>query len=500
VVTISGVTNGTFNGSGVTAINATHTITVPNSTAFTVPVNCTAAPNAAGVAGAQIVGGNTLEVNDPSMINVGYTQPAGSTTLTVTANGPETNVLVPGTNINFSSIALGNPCTITTSGAHGLSTGTIVSIINVDGGVFSPAINATYTVTVNTANTFTVPVNCTTVSTNGTGSALRTIKSKVYLDFLSGGTMPADNTYMVQTRNGTTNFTVTTADTPVAARSGNVLIPRIVSSYTPISGNTIVQYNTNTNHALQANTLVWVDAPVINTTPVRDAEYRVSVATDEDHFQTLSQPASLNGGTYPNPAGASNNVVLWPLSPPPTGRAGVVTINQSTFSLGSTEGTLTQSPLNAPTVFNFFFPDYKFPGALADNGLDSPEFQLTTDSNVVNLTNSLTNTFISANAGNANVNGLCSFNNGNGAVVMDLGPYMTVGDTSNVGIPGLVDKLAALLVGAPLLDNTKTAIVNFVANTTNFPLSGTPTPAQKRDRVRAIIHLIVTSAEYAVQK
>ena len=54
-------------------------------------------------------------------------------------------------------------------------------------------------------------------------------------------------------------------------------------------------------------------------------------------------------------------------------------------------------------------------------------------------------------------------------------------------------------MGAPLETATKTTIVNFVANNTNFPYT-TPTPLQKRDRVRAIVHLIITSAEYAVQK
>jgi hypothetical protein len=46
----------------------------------------------------------------------------------------------------------------------------------------------------------------------------------------------------------------------------------------------------------------------------------------------------------------------------------------------------------------------------------------------------------------------------------------------------------------------KTVIVNFTANTTNFPMSATPTNTQMRDRVRAIVHLIVTSPEYAIQK
>ncbi|MDZ4289777.1 MAG: DUF1800 family protein, partial [Prosthecobacter sp.] len=500
VVTISGVSGGTYtNGT----INSTLTVTaVPTTTTFQTAVNCITAPSS--VSSAQIVGANTMEVNDPSLIWPSYSQTAGSNTLTVTTNGPQTNVVVPGTNINFSSIATGSPCTVTTTAAHGLSTGQIVNIVSVDGGTFSPSINSTYTVTVTDGTHFTVPVNCTLAPDPLTGSALKTIKSKVYLDFLSGATMPADGVYTVQT-NGSGNFTVTVADT--TARSGLVMIPRVASSYTPMTGNTIVQYNTNTNHALVANDQVWVDAPVVNTTPVRDAEYTVNLVTDEDHFRTSSQPTSTNGGVYTNPAGSSNSVTLWPLKAPPTGRSGSVTINQSTFNLGSTEGSLTQSPLNAPTVFNYFFPDYKFPGLVDQDGnsLDSPEFQLTTDTNVMNLTNNLTNTFIGTGGGNGNLNGLCSFSNGNGSVVMDLGPYMTNAKTNEAGIPGLVDELASLLVGAPLETATRTAIIAFVnhkngSNVLDYLPYTTPTNLQKRDRVRAVIHLIITSAEYAVQK
>jgi hypothetical protein len=43
-------------------------------------------------------------------------------------------------------------------------------------------------------------------------------------------------------------------------------------------------------------------------------------------------------------------------------------------------------------------------------------------------------------------------------------------------------------------------MVSFVANITNFPYSATPTTTQMRDRVRAVVHLILTSPEYAIQK
>lgn len=499
-VTITGVSGGTFSPT----INGTFPVTVVDSTSFTIASNCTAAST---VNTGTIVGANTLDVNATGMVTATYTQTAGSTTMTVNTAGPPTDITVPGTAtvikskvymtvlsrtaaLGITSIATGNPCTITKVN-HGLITGDSVTISGVTGGTFSPSINGTYTVTVVSPDTFTVASNCTVAPTAGTGTATG-----------SFGPTAADGVYQVQTT-PSNQFTVITADTPTATRTGTVLIPKIATSYTPQSGNTVVQYNTNVNHNLAAGNQIWVDVPVIGT-PVADAEYTITTVTDEDHFKTSYQPTNLNGGTYPLPSGSTNSVTIWPLVPVPFGRSGVVTINQSTFSLGSTESTLTQSPLNAPTVFNFFFPDYKFPGSLANNGLDSPEFQLTTDTNVLNLTNSLTNMIIGTGGGNGNLNGLLSFNNGSGAVVLSVGSYMSNGKTSEGGIPNLVDELAILLTGATLDPATKTTIVNFVNHKNGSVLDylpyTTPTNQQKRDRVRAIIHLIITSAEYAVQK
>ena len=57
------------------------------------------------------------------------------------------------------------------------------------------------------------------------------------------------------------------------------------------------------------------------------------------------------------------------------------------FRLGNTDGTLAQSPQDAPSVFNWFLPDYVLPGPLAAAGLVAPEFQVMTESNVVNIVN-----------------------------------------------------------------------------------------------------------------
>jgi uncharacterized protein (DUF1800 family) len=55
--------------------------------------------------------------------------------------------------------------------------------------------------------------------------------------------------------------------------------------------------------------------------------------------------------------------------------------------LNSADNALGQSPLLAPSVFNFYSPDYRNPGAIAQAGLVSPEFQITTETAVVGTLN-----------------------------------------------------------------------------------------------------------------
>jgi hypothetical protein len=158
--------------------------------------------------------------------------------------------------------------------------------------------------------------------------------------------------------------------------------------------------------------------------------------------------------------------------------------------------SLAQTPLNSPTVFNFFFPSYKFPGPLTTAGLTTPEFQLTSDTSVADQMNFIEGGLL-LNTGNTN--GLTSFANGNGSIVLDLGPWMTPTYTSNAGIPGLVDGLNALLCAGQLSPGAKTAIVNHVLGTGNYPYT-TPTFTQMRDRVRAVAHLILCSPDFIIQK
>ena len=54
---------------------------------------------------------------------------------------------------------------------------------------------------------------------------------------------------------------------------------------------------------------------------------------------------------------------------------------------GNFQSNFGQNPLESPTVFNFFVPDFQQPGTIADNGLYSPEFQITTASTAYTTAN-----------------------------------------------------------------------------------------------------------------
>lgn len=68
----------------------------------------------------------------------------------------------------------------------------------------------------------------------------------------------------------------------------------------------------------------------------------------------------------------------------------------SRFRFPNTDGTLAQSPQDAPSVFNWFLPDYVLPGPLAQAGLVAPELQVATESNVVNILNEHYNTLFTS--------------------------------------------------------------------------------------------------------
>lgn len=101
----------------------------------------------------------------------------------------------------------------------------------------------------------------------------------------------------------------------------------------------------------------------------------------------------------------------------------------SRYRYGETENQLTQTPWKAPTVFNWFLPDYSPDGPLASSQLVAPEFQIATETTVISAINYFWTLAWNPNGQGANMLG--TINNGSAGTPytpqLDLG-YSSVDD------------------------------------------------------------------------
>ncbi len=347
---------------------------------------------------------------------------------------------------------------------------------NLTSGTYVQAVNATIS---NAVTASFVTTNVIYVTINGHAV---TIGQPVYLQFPTGQAIPG--LYQVVSSTNGNNFAVLTADS--VSHSGACVMPKLTGGGYVVSSKTNLTYSTTMPHGLNPGDDVYINFTAAGSPA--DGQYQVLSVPDATHFTT--RVPSVNSGTQ-------NSATVFPLVAAPLLRSGNVQVRWGTWILGATDTgsalSLAQTPLNSPTVFNFFFPGYKFPGPLTTAGLTTPEFQLTSDTTTAWQMNFLEGGLL----GNGNnTNGISSFNNGGGAIALDLGPWMTAADTSNAGIPGLVDSLNSLLCGGQLSASAKTQIVNYAIT---LPYT-TPTYTQMRDRVRAVAHLILASPDFIIQK
>ena len=387
----------------------------------------------------------------------------------------------------------GSRITITTSKPHRLSSSDDVYLSF--SGSPAPASRVYSNVSVSNANTFTITAPGVGVGTYGQSGTTITVTNsghelsvghQLYLSFTSGGAK--SGIFTVSSVTSSSIFTVTATDS--TTRAGSCAFPKWTGGGFTQTGSNIT-FTTTGPHGLTTGKYVFVEFP--DGGAVSNGTYRVTSVQGPTRFTIL---------VYASASRTESSPIVLPLVTAPVIRSGSVTIHFNTWNMNYTDGgnssSLSQTPLNSPTVFNYFFPDYKFQGILASAGLTTPEFQLTSDTSIILQMNFLTGGVFN---NGSNTNGLSSFSGGNGSIGMDIGPWMTPAATANAGIPGLVDALNTLLCAGQLSSDAKSIIVNYVADTTRFPYtSPTPTNTQMRDRVRAVVHLIISSPEFAVQR
>ena len=135
---------------------------------------------------------------------------------------------------------------------------------------------------------------------------------------------------------------------------------------------------------------------------------------------------------------------------------------------------LGQSPLRAPSVFNFFRPGYVPPNsALGTQGITAPEFQITNESTVVAWAN-FAQSFVAGGVG-------------------ETRPDYTAEIAVAADATALVNRVALLLAGSALAADTLASISTAVASISAASDAG------KRNRVYAAVHLVLCAPEYLVQ-
>jgi uncharacterized protein (DUF1800 family) len=138
-----------------------------------------------------------------------------------------------------------------------------------------------------------------------------------------------------------------------------------------------------------------------------------------------------------------------------------------------------QGPLQAPSVFNFFSPDYAPPGEIATRGLRAPEMQIATE---------FQNTFIT--------NVLAAYTFVQNSANPDLGPDdVAIDITEELALAGdpeaLIDLVAARLLAGEISPVLRAEIAGMLAR---IP------PGEAAARVAETLYFVVTSPEYAYQR
>jgi hypothetical protein len=156
--------------------------------------------------------------------------------------------------------------------------------------------------------------------------------------------------------------------------------------------------------------------------------------------------------------------------------------------------TLSQTPLKAPSVFNYFRPGYVFPGGASEaRGLVAPELQIANESSIAGYVSFLKS-----------------------AIQIGFGRYSSVTTRYDVQFPfnlstsnywylkaaqrdseELVKEIGQKLACGSLSESLRTEIT---AAVNSISLSQVPNPTEVKNRLWSAMLLVAASPEYQIQK
>ncbi len=193
-----------------------------------------------------------------------------------------------------------------------------------------------------------------------------------------------------------------------------------------------------------------------------------AVLTDAE-ARSLTGTTATSWGKQREPVIRFANMLRGLNAASPTGRNKIWYLDNADEGLG-------QSPLLAPSVFNFFSPNYRQPGPLAAANLVAPEFQITTETSMVGQLN-----FFARLVKNA------SYGSGDTKLTLNLDALNTLAADPVT----LVDALNLQFMNGLMTPNTRNVMLNKLA----------AMPASKPvDRTKAALTMLSLSPEFAIQK
>jgi hypothetical protein len=384
-------------------------------------------------------------------------------------------------------------------------------------GFNSPALASTdgdYTVLSVSGTTFTVRTKDVIRSTWALSGSSLTVTTPaahglsagqpVMLRFRSG-TAPADGVFVVSTVPTTTKFTVTTAGSDSGGECDVAFLRGVYSQ----SASTLTITCSTLPGLAPPNKLELLFTPVTGQTTVpANGTYTITAVSSTDPRTYTVTP---DIGSLPTSSGTLSGSIHAASASLILNRSGTAVSGYSDWNVGDTDTDLGQTPMQSPTVFNFYLPDYQFPGLLAGSGLTTPEFQISSETNVIRQANFLFGGIYSTSSTtsltNGYTNGFSSFRTGSHDMMMDfslwMGPRTSGTDywTNTTNLRALIQEFSKLLMAGGMSITLEDQIYNYVSITSNITYDSiTPSDSERRNRIRATLYLIAVSPEHAIQR
>lgn len=156
------------------------------------------------------------------------------------------------------------------------------------------------------------------------------------------------------------------------------------------------------------------------------------------------------------------------------------------FRFASSDQLLAQAPLSAPSVFNFYRPDYLKPGEMRDRGLFSPEFQIVNDNTAIAMANRLHGALFNSDrdvkSGRTLANTLSPVGN--------LPLNFSVEKSLATQPVALVNRLDLLMMAGRMSPQMRKVLETAIGSM----------PSNDRQRVEDAVFLVASSPQFSVQR